>query len=330
MHHDRSYKLIFSNPEMIRDLFIGFIDEPWVADVDFSTLERESNSYVTDDLRERMDDIIWRVKIKGQPVYVVILLEFQSKVDPFMALRIMGYLALLYQDIIAADRLLPNGNLPPVFPIVLYNGRATWRAKRNVDELIEQFPGGLLAYMPHLRYFLLEIGEVDESAPFLLKNLAAALVRLEKSRDPQMMIETIRELTDWLTSPARTRLRRSFTVWIRRVLLPSRLPGVTSVEIGNILEEKTMLAERISEWTTQWRAEGLQQGLQQGMQQGLQQGMSTGMLQGQSKVLQRQLTARFGPLPEWALARLRDAGEAELENWSLQVLSGPGLNEILA
>ena len=93
MHHDSSYKLIFANPEMMRDLLNGFVNEPWVADIDFSTLERFPNSYITDDLRRREDDIIWRVNIKGHTVYVYILLEFQASVDQFMAVRIMGYLA---------------------------------------------------------------------------------------------------------------------------------------------------------------------------------------------------------------------------------------------
>jgi Putative transposase, YhgA-like len=116
MHHDSSYKLIFANPEMMRDLFVGFVNEPWVADIDFSTLERFPNTYITDDLRRREDDIIWRVNIKGHTVYVYILLEFQASVDQFMAVRIMGYLALLYQDLIQSNNLAEGGLYPRFFP----------------------------------------------------------------------------------------------------------------------------------------------------------------------------------------------------------------------
>jgi predicted transposase YdaD len=325
MRHDQSYKLIFSNPEMIRDLFVGFVDEPWVAEVDFATLERQSSSYVTDDLRDREDDIIWRVNIKGQPVYVYILLEFQSGVDKFMAVRIMGYLALLYQDIIVNGNLTAQGNLPPVFPVVLYNGSAKWWAKRNIAELIEPLPASLLAYAPHLRYFLLEIGAIDESAQFALENLAAALMRLEKSTDPQAMLAAMRKLTDWLKAPARTRLRRSFTVWVRRVLLPARLPGITPQEMDHILEENTMLAERVREWTAQWQAEGWQKGRQDGLQEGRQEGTQ----KGQAQLLQTLLQSRFGALPDWALARLKGASTIELERWSLRLFDQSGLPEIL-
>lgn len=54
-----------------------------------------------------------------------ILIEFQSKVDPWMAVRMMSYVGLLYQDLIKAKQVLPQHKLPSVLPIVLYNGGCT-------------------------------------------------------------------------------------------------------------------------------------------------------------------------------------------------------------
>lgn len=317
MQHDSSYKKLFRNPEMIRDLISGFVDEAWVADVDFGSLEHVSGSYVTDDLRDREDDIIWRVKIDGQMVYVYILLEFQSSVDKYMAVRIMSYLALLYQDLITTKMIAENGKLPPVFPIVLYNGKDKWRAKRDIIHLIERLPGGLGAYAPQLRYFLLEINAVDESAQFALKNLAAALIRLEKSGESDAMFKAMLALADWVKGPKQTRLRRAFNVWLKRVLLTARLPGVGHHEFEDILEDGTMLAERVIEWTQKWKAEGWQEGRQEGQQEG------------KTELLQKQLERRFGPLPAWALIRLREGGPAEIENWSFRILEPMSLPEIL-
>ena len=92
--HDHSYKLLFSHPEMVRDLLTGFVKEAWVEQLDFSTLEKVSGSYVTEDLRDREDDIIWRVRWGDDWLYVYLLLEFQSSEDKHMAVRIMTYQGL--------------------------------------------------------------------------------------------------------------------------------------------------------------------------------------------------------------------------------------------
>ena len=51
-----------------------------------------SDSYVADDLREREDGIIWRVRRGQDRLYVYLLLEFQSTIDRSIAVRILVYL----------------------------------------------------------------------------------------------------------------------------------------------------------------------------------------------------------------------------------------------
>src|SRR4030095_9561742 len=100
VEHDHSYKLLFSHQYMIADLVRGFITADWVKTADFSTLELVSSSHMSDDLRARDDDLIWRVRRADSCLYIYLLLEFQSRVDQHMAVRIMTYVALLYQGLI--------------------------------------------------------------------------------------------------------------------------------------------------------------------------------------------------------------------------------------
>jgi len=72
--HDTGYKRLFSHREMVADLLDGFVREPWVRELEFDTLERVSGSYVSDDFREREDDIIWRVHWRDRWLYVYLLL----------------------------------------------------------------------------------------------------------------------------------------------------------------------------------------------------------------------------------------------------------------
>lgn len=79
--HDPSYKLLSSHRELVADLLRGFVCEPWVAALDLSTLQRPRESGVSDALREREDDLIWRVRWGDRWLYIYLLLEFQSSVD---------------------------------------------------------------------------------------------------------------------------------------------------------------------------------------------------------------------------------------------------------
>ena len=330
--HDNSYKLLFSHPEMVRDLLLGFVNEPWLAELDLKTLEKVNGSYVSDDLRSREDDVIWRVRFKERWLYLYILLEFQSSVDAHMAIRVLTYLGLLYQDIIRQGQTAIGQLLPPVLPIVLYNGKPRWNAATDVAQLIEPTPGRLGDYTPHLKYLLLDEGAIDESGPLALKNLAAALFRLEKSAKPGTIALAVTALIDWLSDPQQLSLRRAFTVWINRVLLPGRMPGIKMPEMGDLMDIKTMLAETVVEWTEQWKQEGLSQGrkegLSEGRSEGLSQGLSQGRLEGEVTVLARQLARRFGPLDEQTNARLKSATLAQLETWADRILDAKTLQAV--
>ncbi|HRQ59764.1 MAG TPA: Rpn family recombination-promoting nuclease/putative transposase [Azoarcus taiwanensis] len=98
-----------------------------------------------------------------------------------MAVRVMAYVALLYQDLIRQKLLSPSGRLPPVLPVVIYNGEEPWKAAQSVQELVETVPGGLERYRPALNCLLLDEGAIvaDPDWSDDLRNLAGALFRLE-------------------------------------------------------------------------------------------------------------------------------------------------------
>jgi predicted transposase YdaD len=125
--HDGGYRLLFSHPEMVADLLRAFIPEDWVRDIDLSTLEQAPGDYVTPGLSSRESDIVWRVRWgEDNLLYVYLLFEFQSTVDPWMALRMTVYVGLLYQELLKRREIPRSGKLPPVLPLVLYNGNLLW------------------------------------------------------------------------------------------------------------------------------------------------------------------------------------------------------------
>jgi hypothetical protein len=196
---DASYKLLFSAPEVVRDLVLGFIPDDWLHSLDYTTLEKIPGSYVTDDLRGRADDVVWRVKADGEWVYLYLLIEFQSTADPWMAVRIMSYLGLLYQDLIRRGEALPGRRLPPVLPIVLYNGASAWRAATDIAELIPKAPGLVAQHLPKLQYLLIDENRYTDAELATLHNLVAAIIRVEHPESEQALLQLIERLNEWLT-----------------------------------------------------------------------------------------------------------------------------------
>jgi predicted transposase/invertase (TIGR01784 family) len=293
-NHDHGYKLLFSHPEMVADLLRGFVREEWVQHLDFSTLEKVAGSFVTPDLRGRESDVVWRVRwAQDRWLYVYLLIEFQSTIDPFMALRMMVYLGLLYQDLVKRQELTHSGRLPPVLPLVLYNGYAPWGAAQEVSELIEEVPGGLERYRPQLRYCLVDEVRIADSELESLRNLTAALFRLEKSRGPEDVQRILVSLIEWLQEPGLEELRRSFTRWLQRVFLADRVQ-VAIPEVADLQEVKSMLAERVKEWSYQWKQEERQEQLEKAR-----------------GVLVQNLERRFGRLPEEVRRRVNEIASIE-------------------
>jgi predicted transposase/invertase (TIGR01784 family) len=314
---------------MVADLLRGFVREEWVHDLDFSTLERVSGSYVTPELRSRESDVVWRVRWeRDRWLYVYLLIEFQSTVDPFMALRVMVYVGLLYQDLVQHRQLTAAGKLPPILPLVLYNGYASWGAPQELSELIEVVPGGLERYRPRLRYCLLDEARIADSELESLRNLAAALFRLEKSRGPEDIQRVLVALIEWLREPDLAELRRSFTTWLLGVLLPARVPGTVIPQVADLQEVKSMLAERVVEWTHQWKQEGLEEGLQKGRQEGRQEGQEEALGKARG-VLLRDLERRFGFLPEKVRRRVDAiASIEELAEFILRAGAAPSITAL--
>lgn len=316
--HDSSYKFLFSTPELVRDLILGFVPDEWLHSLDYTTLEKVPGSYVSEDLRNRADDIVWRVKVGDEWIYLYLLIEFQSSVDKYMALRMMVYGGLLYQDLIKRGEVLADGRLPPILPIVLYNGNPRWSAATDVFDLIPPVPGLVEQFKPSLKYLLIDENAYSDNELASLRNLVAAVFRIEHPATPASIGELLGLLNGWLID--RPDLRRMLAIWVRATLMRKPEYRILLPQVDDLQELNVMLAERLEEWAHDYEAKGMQQGIQQGMQQGRH--------QGESLALQRLLAKRFGQLPSDIANCLAAASVEEIETWFDRAIEARDLAEV--
>ena len=318
---DERYRTVFAFPRMVEDLLRGFAAREWADALDFSTLRKMPAEYVSDERLVRRGDTVWEVCLDAGGA-VLVVVEFQSSEDPRMALRLLAYTALLYQELARNDApgLDDAGRLPAVLPVVLYTGEARWTAPREVGELVQPVPGVLRAYRPSQRHVVLDARHVGvEDLPE--SNLVTAVVRLERTRTPWDVVEVARMLRRWLRRPDDDGLRRVLGQWVREVA-ESFAPAGEGLGVELTLEEVEMtVAERAREWSRQLIREGREQGVVQGLEQGLAH---------ERALLRRMAVLRFGAATaerlEEALAGVADPERlAEVGEWLVRCETGEEL-----
>ncbi|MEA3644347.1 MAG: Rpn family recombination-promoting nuclease/putative transposase, partial [Lamprobacter sp.] len=154
-HHDTGYKALFSHPEFVQQLIEGFAPAEIASLMDFSTLKNHSGNDITPLFEERFEDVVWSLEVRWngltQRVFLYLLIEFQSSIDQTMPLRMLHYVACFYQHLLKTKVTTPAQGLPPILPILLYNGLSRWTAAEDIDALVHPTPPLFLrAYQPQL------------------------------------------------------------------------------------------------------------------------------------------------------------------------------------
>jgi len=283
-HHDTGYKEIFSYPEMVQQLIEGFAPKEIAQLLDFTTLKQHPGHYITPIFDTKAEDVVWSVKAQldeGQPIeiYLYILLEFQSKVDHTMPVRFMHYIANFYSHLHKNKNLKPTDPLPPVFPIVLYNGNPRWQAKTNIADMIHTVPAILKPYQPSLSYYLIDEGAYSEEELEQIPTPLSVVFSLENATDDQKITEGIlraSQIIQLQQGERREVINKVLTRWLKRHLQRLGL-GLNIDSIQRITEEESMLAENLENWK-----EGL-----------VQKGKMEGVLEGKIAFARRIILSKF-------------------------------------
>ncbi len=319
--HDRGYRLLFSHARTVKDLVRGFVREPWVEDLDFRTLRQLTPDSISGQLagefEERVSDVIWQVRRRGQSVYVVIILELQSTCRKDMALRMAVYVLLLYQRLVKKQPLKRGEKLPLILPIVFYNGDQKWWAPLDVADLIESAPESLAKYRPSMRYCLIDVKRCPLAELEKLRgNVAAGIVRAAQDHGIEYLLRVVRELKTWLKHRRYRALRDDLTTWLTKTVFAARAPDIDVPELSDLDEVETYLETNMQTWPEQWEARGRKEGVR------------VGRKEGEAAVLLRQITLKFGPPKRTLETRIKSADSDQLLEWAERVLGAETLDDI--
>ena len=177
-----------------------------------------------------------------------------------MPVRIMNYVSLLYQDIRRSGAIGSTEPLPPVLPLVLYNGTPPWQVALDIREAIGPVPSIIERFQPRQRYLLLDETRMELSPQVEERNLAAAVFKLEQTASLPDQLTVAQSIRTWLTATKRTDTLNELLRWWTRNLAPrNELPADL-----NPFQEDPMLAERMHQWVMTIKAEGEVKGKAEG------------------------------------------------------------------
>ncbi|WP_239469836.1 Rpn family recombination-promoting nuclease/putative transposase [Archangium violaceum] len=135
--HDLFARFTFGHPERAAAELRAVLPPHVVSEVDWSSLRRESGSVVDPELRETESDLLFTARLReGRPLRLYVLLEHQSSVDRWMALRMLRYVVRQVEHWRTQH---PESTvLPVIIPLVMYHGPdGAWSAPRRAEELFD-------------------------------------------------------------------------------------------------------------------------------------------------------------------------------------------------
>ena len=320
--HDALFKSTFQRIEHAAAILRQILPLAIVARIDFATLALSPGTFIEEILKERFSDILFTVQIGGRPGVVYVLFEHQSTTDALMPLRILRYLLLIWDRWLAEHK--DADKIPVIVPVVLHHSEQGWTGAVAFDEILDadaETLSAVAAHVPAFRFVLEDIShETDEAlrARAITALGRLALFCLRHSREPEELVRRMRSWADLVGEIRRSPGGAAALVRIMRYILevngraqPDEIVAKLAAAVEEAKEEIVTAADQLRE-------------------QGREQGQKQGREQASREMVLRLLRAKFGALPDAAVARVMAADMDRLWAWGERLLNAPTLDDALA
>jgi predicted transposase YdaD len=321
--HDLFARYTFGHPERAAAELRAALPPHVVSEVDWESLRRKSGSVVDPELRETESDLLFTARLReGRSLLLYVLLEHQSSVDSWMALRMLRYVVRQLEH--WRQQHPESTVLPVIIPLVMYHGpEGVWSAPRRVEELFD-LPGEgeqreqWRTLVPHFEYLLDDL--TTERAEALLARPGPPLVRLAWLVLRYGRTEELAQrLPQWaaLFTQVHTGTDGSeqLAVVIRYLLL---VGDKATHEVTRRVLHSVVDAQRAEELMRSYGEELIERGRQQGL------------AQGRAEAVLRILAARGVHVGEEARQRILTCTDVDtLDRWFDKSLNATRLSDVL-
>ena len=277
IQHDSAYKELFSNRTMIEFLIRLILPQTYVNRIDFQAIERYPTESISKNkaarkFKVRVNDLMWKLKLTdGEDLYVLLMVEMQSKVDHSMPIRIGEYILNWYLLLYHVEKMR---RLPLIVPVVLYNGSSPWIAATSLQDMMD-IPHEMEP-MVETRYIVIDEHRLYESGQLPMDNPVGALLSSIHTSDAEEHWKSFarahRMIAEQGESEVFLQQMSSFILDYKRIKKSKRLK--------KFIEQQGVenMTKTYADWEKEFRQEGIQEGVQKGRQEGIQEGRQEGAL----------------------------------------------------
>ena len=260
--HDEVYKFFFSQAPTVAELLEDYLAPDWADQLDLDSLRKVTPEHVGSRLERRQADMLWRVNFRHRPGFVVLLLEFQSRVDPSMAARVLRYVTDAYENLIRETPPGADHSLPPVIVCVVHNGPRPWDALLDIAHLISPTLPQLRDLSVRLPYQVLDM-RAAPGRSLRKRRILTWLRELERDGGTGKVRAVLGEVLEAYPGPEHPGVAEAFALW---ALGAARQWGRSEEELSKItsLTEAKEMYTQIEEEMARLRAEGRREGRREG------------------------------------------------------------------
>ncbi len=188
-----------SEPVAAREFLEHYLPVSFKNKINLNSVKIEKESFVTEDLRKRLSDVVYSVSLKKNNIkdsitenanndkaYVYVLIEHQSSSDYWIAFRLWQYMLLLCEKHRDANKNKSNvkhakdNKLPLICPIVVYANDKPYNAPRSFWELFED--GKTAKEMMGDEYLLVDLQKQSDNEIEQKKHLGMMSICLNISK----------------------------------------------------------------------------------------------------------------------------------------------------
>lgn len=184
--HDRFLKLTLDDVEKVQATLEGVLPDWLVAQLRFSTLQKEDTSYIDQRLKQYFSDIVYSCETQeGIPLKIAFLFEHKSYPPDYPHLQLLRYMLEIWERQAKEKKAL---NL--VLPILLYHGKEVWEYRsfpQYFDGEIDERLGQFAPFFDFLRVNLQASSYAEINERFHLDSVRIAFRLMKSIRDSDLL-----------------------------------------------------------------------------------------------------------------------------------------------